>query len=472
MRLWVGVENFAKIESAKICIDNYTVLVGENNSGKTFLMQIAQGVGEKLGDIVGEEIRDIIRSDDINEQGKYVVSEKNISEIVDYYNNKLETQKEKIVQEIFGKIVPIEKLYIDIFLDAGEGYEIYDCNQTEEWKERLNSFLSESEYEGVRTFLENGANELERTILLKTNYKTGSNRLLLASVSADKERNVSRLFGRIFSKVNLFLPASRTGLMLLYRDFFANKTDEAITFNSARRIEQVENSYSGLTRPVYNFLRFLQTYREDDNSKRRFEKELQFFEKKLISGHIKAAERGSFSYQPNDETSDVPMYLASSMINEIAPLALAITGTRSVQRLIIDEVEASLHPEKQSELVRFLNRLSNRGIQLIISTHSDTIASKINNLYLLSQYAKDHDMNETKAILDKFGMEKADLIDPDKLFIYEVVNQTNGKSVVREVKGSEKNGFQFDQFTKSAMQIYDEAMRIGELLYDEGQTSI
>ena len=40
MQIWIGVENFAKIESARICINNYTVLVGPNNSGKTFLMQL------------------------------------------------------------------------------------------------------------------------------------------------------------------------------------------------------------------------------------------------------------------------------------------------------------------------------------------------------------------------------------------------------------------------------------------------
>ena len=47
MDFWLGVKNFAKIESAKVNIDNYTLLVGQNNSGKTFLMQLIQGVSEK-----------------------------------------------------------------------------------------------------------------------------------------------------------------------------------------------------------------------------------------------------------------------------------------------------------------------------------------------------------------------------------------------------------------------------------------
>lgn len=33
MKFWVGVENFAKIENAKICVNKYSVLVGQNNTG-------------------------------------------------------------------------------------------------------------------------------------------------------------------------------------------------------------------------------------------------------------------------------------------------------------------------------------------------------------------------------------------------------------------------------------------------------
>ena len=42
MYFFVGVENFAKIEMAKVCTNSYTLLVGPNNSGKTFLMKLIQ----------------------------------------------------------------------------------------------------------------------------------------------------------------------------------------------------------------------------------------------------------------------------------------------------------------------------------------------------------------------------------------------------------------------------------------------
>lgn len=53
--------------------------------------------------------------------------------------------------------------------------------------------------------------------------------------------------------------------------------------------------------------------------------------------------------------------------------------------------------KKQLEFVKFLNRLSNKGMKLILSTHSDTFASKVNNLYILSEYiAQNRDSDRIK----------------------------------------------------------------------------
>lgn len=39
MQIWLEVKNFAKIKVAKVCVNKYSVFVGPNNCGKTFLMQ-------------------------------------------------------------------------------------------------------------------------------------------------------------------------------------------------------------------------------------------------------------------------------------------------------------------------------------------------------------------------------------------------------------------------------------------------
>ena len=37
----IQIENFGKIKSANVVLDGYTIFIGDNNSGKTYLMQLA-----------------------------------------------------------------------------------------------------------------------------------------------------------------------------------------------------------------------------------------------------------------------------------------------------------------------------------------------------------------------------------------------------------------------------------------------
>ena len=309
--------------------------------------------------------------------------------------------------------------------------------------------------------------ELAIGMLSEVKNAGGESRFITIRISITNDslylfRNVLQ---RLLGEESLYLPASRTGLMLLYRDFFANKADDAISF----RIEDGEllankERYGGLTQPIYEFLRFLQTYTEDEESRTMYQNELSFFEANIIEGHISVNKQGNFSYQEKDGSNTVPLHLASAMINEVAPLELALTSEMLYGRLIIDEAEASLHPQKQLQFVRFLNRINNSGIKLIISTHSDTFVSKLNNLYVLSEAIR---RKKDDALLQRFHLQKEDLIRPESLFVYEFVFQNGGKSVVKKITPSAEAGFQFDLFAKSAMELYEEALRLGEIQLDD-----
>ena len=109
------------------------------------------------------------------------------------------------------------------------------------------------------------------------------------------------------------------------------------------------------------------------------------------------------------------------------------------------------------EVVRLLNRLNNSGYQFIISTHSDTIASEISNLSRLSRAKIEREQ------LESIGLEEKDIIKLDNLYVYEFHVGEDGRSVVQEVRNSQ-SGYQFELFTNSALQLYMESKKIGELL--------
>ena len=126
MLIFLGVENFAKIESAKVCINSYTLLAGPNNSGKTYLMQLIQGVNERLANLVEEDALKVLECEGNSyaDYTKYVISQHNILNFTACLNERLEAGKQQIIKEIYGKDIAIGKLYVEISLEADEKYEI------------------------------------------------------------------------------------------------------------------------------------------------------------------------------------------------------------------------------------------------------------------------------------------------------------------------------------------------------------
>ena len=53
--------------------------------------------------------------------------------------------------------------------------------------------------------------------------------------------------------------------------------------------------------------------------------------------------------------------------------------------LMIDEPELAIHPENQRSIARLLAELVNKGLNIVISTHSDYIVRELNSLIMLSQ---------------------------------------------------------------------------------------
>lgn len=458
MQIWVTINNFAKIEYAKACVNKFTLLVGPNNCGKTFLMQLIEGINDYWNILIDESVMNTLLIDDLPEYKGYELSKYNLDEFLNKLNNNIYKQKENIISEIFKREIPIQNLSVDIQLEENEEYLMYHIDKIQALDQlpknvgNLPNFIS-----AVMLGRENTAIEC----MIKKTYDKPNGEFAEAIIGPRLKYCESNMVN-LLQKGSLFMPASRSGLMMLYREYFANKTDDNILVQT--NTQRTENAgTTNLTTPVYRFLRFLQTYTEDERIKKKFEKELEFYDNNIIEGHINAKTQQGLAYNANSGEA-VPMYLASAMVNEVAPIYLATTSTSFYDRFIIDEIEASLHPEKQMELVRFLNRLYNKGKSFVISTHSDTFVSRINNLSILAEYVGK--TKDTEAV-SKFGIEMEDMVSQKDLFVYEFIKKNNGKSEVKERKFNEKLGYQFDLFTNTALKLYDEAVKLGDIVNHE-----
>ena len=239
----------------------------------------------------------------------------------------------------------------------------------------------------------------------------------------------------------LFLPASRSGLQLLYRYYFAGKTEE------------------NLVMPVKDFLRFLQLYTEDNRMDKVRLDLLKFGEEHLLQG--KVVQRGDETFYIESQGGKiVPLYIASSMIHELAPFIKALGATQRIDWLYCDEVENSLHPLLQGEMARWLIRMVNAGMHIIISSHSDTMASRLNNLFMLTQLNKD---KADFKMLSELELMNADLLRSNvKVGVYEFQSKDEGKTGVEKLEfiSYPMMGYDFQLFSSNLDKLYNEADRI------------
>ena len=456
MEIYINVKNFGKIKEARVNIGNFTVFVGNNNSGKTQLMELIYAViksaSEKFPRVALPQIEHI---------DGYHVGKEQIQELNVWINDYLKKNITNIIEKTFNAQIPVEEVIVEFEEIEDVSYDIYF------FTEKTIGHLSEKNLvdQSVLTdfFVDPGMGY--KAVISENGIKgiKESERILQFSkqVPISIAQNVEMgeilteiIGGNHFRNSNvLFLPASRMGLMLLYKNFFADaRTDEEIEINENRQ------HFGSITQPVEDFLTFLLKHNYTPKTAAKNALLIQFIFNHLVDGSIN--EHGDVTtYTPKDQENEIPIYIASSMVNEVVPIVKALTDSSDIDYIFYDEVETSLHPLKQVEMVKLLNRLNNRGIRLIISTHSDTMATKINNLQLLSQ--GEIDFETAKKVLGKKGisLEKEDLLNSSKMHVYQFINQGDGTSIVEELPFRKVpcTGYDFSLFNDSTMNLFEEA---------------
>jgi AAA15 family ATPase/GTPase len=143
-----------------------------------------------------------------------------------------------------------------------------------------------------------------------------------------------------------------------------------------------------------------------------------------------------------DETKDLPMYLASSSVNQLTLLYLYLKYWAKEKNnfLMIDEPEVNLHPENQIRLmdilVQFVTEHDNR---VLITTHSPILTDILNN-YVYLHTLKSYDVDVTKIIEDnqlknlnpEISIAKEDL----GVYFFTGDNFRNFKEVINSVQKS------------------------------------
>ncbi|RLG23653.1 hypothetical protein DRN85_08965 [Methanosarcinales archaeon] len=178
------------------------------------------------------------------------------------------------------------------------------------------------------------------------------------------------------------------------------------------------------------------------------------FEKELIKGEIIVQTLDSYTYpeiQYRFSDTNIPLHRSSSTVSELAPLILYlkyIVEPRSI--LIIEEPEAHLHPKNQRILARFLVKLIRRGVNIIITTHSEYLLEQLSNFIMIGKI-------EAKDRVERYGYDEEDYLTIDDIaaFVFDMDDKSGG-STIKEVEITAEDGISQEEFVKIQDVLYDE----------------
>ena len=223
----------------------------------------------------------------------------------------------------------------------------------------------------------------------------------------------SRLYGTVH-----YLPAGRSGLLAAWTDVVKLRLQlERERFGLTK---QPETSLGGV---ALDFISTLSDIINRNPRHSRYSLQLELFQKErdeptdslrllqvLMGGEVFAGsdEDRVPTLEYRDGTHRIPVQRASSMVADLAPLAMWVEHLLlSEDLLIIDEPESHLHPSTIQQVARVLVRLVNEGVGVVCATHSSVMLHELSNCILRHEVQKKghDDVDEQYASGDSIDMD-------------------------------------------------------------------
>ncbi len=447
------VSGYGKIKSAEIEVRPLTLFVGDNNSGKSYLMSLLWGIqnfgvegllGRDIWKAKGTSIvADWIKKQALKawRQGNHTVG---VSEIADQLQSVLQEglnyNKDKLVERIFNsrdvrlkelqiELIGLEKVFLDCVKQETGGVSI-EIN----YEKGDRFFLPDS-------FLEKMDKPEDSVRDLVLTYTTFS---LIMGIPVDEENGVVNR--------NIYFPAARTGFMLT-KDII-NKVGRNTVFNL---VGTESREISPFTRPINQFLDVMNDLTLDGRGDDALIPIVEYLENGMAEGNIEISPlpNKEVSYVPSGQKKGLPLRVVSAVVTELSPLILILKYREYLDMLFYEEPEMCLHPQLQRKMGKVICQLVNAGVGMLITTHSDIILQYINNMISLSE------REDAESICGQLGYTANDLLNRDQIKVYQLKSAPRRKTTVEELECG-KNGFVIPTFNDALDRIMDEGYAIQE----------
>jgi predicted ATPase len=486
-KLEIGVKDFGPISSGSVALKPFTILIGPNNSGKSYFSMLLHSVFESFNILKNEELDFEF---DFHFIKKYYIDKfklKNIRREFPGLRQRINDLEKDDELEIPNAV--IERFSHLIFNDIFEkrfGHELirsYACKLRELIRNNKRTFSIKIDFNSSMIYLDLKKSELkivkypELDISIKVKRldkrrkKKQLEKIGAFQVSADKIKfqrlggfDIEDIFFECFDAVldyiknelytrrNIagnYLPAARSGILQGHKALVSNIVKQA----PYAGIEKIDiPKFSGV---VSDFLSSLLELSDEKGPLFDLTRE---FEKDIIRGEIAVKSVTDYMYPEikyRFEDKEIPLHMSSSTVHELAPLFLYLKyKVEPGNILIIEEPEAHLHPENQRKLAKLLVRLIRKGVKLFITTHSDYLLDQLSSFIMLSQLK-----NQKQG--RNLNYDKDDYLTPGEIgvYVFSLDKKADGYKI-EEVEVSQEEGISQEEFLKVSEALYEESLMI------------
>lgn len=258
------------------------------------------------------------------------------------------------------------------------------------------------------------------------------------------------------------LPAARSGMLQGYQVFVALAL--SIVRRSAGRGPVTIPAFQGVTGDFFEELSRKVPSEKVRRRNRSVKSALQYLEHHVFKGQIglEEVESGQPQITYRAGVVNLPIDRASSMVAELAPLALWISDLIPGDCLFIDEPEAHLHPENQRRIATVLARLVRAGVRVVVATHSSTILHQISNHLIASRLPA--------AKRAEFGFTDDDVLDANEVGVFLFDVQEDGTQI-RPVTIDPEFGIDEEEFVRVSQALGNETYDLLTAMQEQAESA-
>lgn len=467
----IAVKDFGPIAHADIDLKPLTVLIGPNNTGKSYLASALYSLFQTCARIRGhrhEKLRSRLSSGQLLSESPV---ERLRSAGIDSDHVRSEIQKFVMGENAVGRLPPAVRNWLQdeskqwaAVLAEGTEYQLQRCfgsrlgqlgRRTHQPEHRDLEIDLHDESSGLSWTMRCNGDKLS-TVRWNPDTSNGNRSPTVQSDVSIVDANDAAeqlielylaLLLRDYSAPSHYLPAGRSDIIRRY------KTLASLVIGQASSAWIGSNDVERLPGVIADLMQALLVLDHTSPSSGAIENVVELLESKVVAGSVEL--KKGLVYPDiwyRSATGEFLMHQVSSTVSEIAPVILYLKYLiRPGHMFIFEEPESHLDPANQRLVAKAIAMLVNAGVHVLVTTHSDIFLQQINNLVQASGL-------ESRKRL-RMGYKATEVLKPSDLSAY-VFHPGDGGTRVAALPIDSDYGISTESFDNVHSALYDEVIRM------------